>query len=321
MAEPSTLGRRIEHIIGEQRDRRPPARRTAVVAALFAGLVFVGLASCRVREVDAKPAQAKPVNQNPKDDGDPFAAAPSQDDDANLRGAEAQTKAHPATTVQVAIESWFVKIDQSNFEFNDLGKYGTTIPASPSAGTGATNESHWVGRLDVPAVLRDLAQKPGYEMLSKPSITVLSGMYTDMIVAKELRYPQSYSEAGAPEEFTTRNVGIELKAKPTVAMDGHTIDMNLNPRITEFDGFVLYGEKNVQPVFSTQEMTTEVSMQDGATVVMGGLALVEKTNTSEVPKLGGIASLISGNSDDAKKRMLLIFLTARVVRQGEASKK
>ena len=170
-------------------------------------------------------------------------------------------------------------------------------------------------------VLRALAGKPGYELLSKPAITVLSGMKTVMVVAKELRYPQSYSDTGAPADFTTRNVGIELAAKPTVASDGHTIDLFLNPRITEFDGFVLYGEKSVQPVFSTQEMTTEVSMQDGATLVLGGLALAEKTNTGEVPKLGGIATLIAGNSDYSKKRMLLVFITARIVRQGEAAKR
>ena len=62
--------------------------------------------------------------------------------------------------------------------------------------------------------------------------------------------------------------------------------MILKPRVTEFEGFVEYGGPSIavtgdttaivpagfyQPMFSVREIATEVTIYDGATVVMGGL--------------------------------------------------
>ena len=73
--------------------------------------------------------------------------------------------------------------------------------------------------------------------MSAPKVTVLSGKQADITVAQELRYPQSYGDiestvssgggagssavsitAGTPDEFTTRNVGVEMSVTPNVAM-------------------------------------------------------------------------------------------------------
>ena len=51
--------------------------------------------------------------------------------------------------------------------------------------------------------------------------------------------------AGTPQEFTSRNVGVELKVTPTVEEDDYSISLDLNPKVTEFDGFVEYGGPSV----------------------------------------------------------------------------
>ena len=213
--------------------------------------------------------------------------------------------------------------------------------------------------------------------MSAPKVTVLSGKEATITVAQELRYPESYSDiesnvdggggggnnnnsnsggssisitAGTPQDFTTRNVGVELSVTPIVEQND-TISLALNPRVTEFEGFVEYGGPSVaisggssggvidgvltggteatvvtvpagfyQPIFSTREMSTEVTIYDGATLVMGGLTRDEiKSFNDKVPVLGdipGLGRLFRSEGETRQKRNLLIFVTANLVSPG-----
>ena len=190
--------------------------------------------------------------------------------------------------------------------------------------------------------------------MSAPKVTVLSGKQADITVAQELRYPQSYGDiestvssgggagsssavsitAGTPDEFTTRNVGVEMSVTPNVASD-NTISLKLQPRVTEFEGFVEYGGPSIalsgdttaivpagfyQPIFSTREISTEVTIYDGATVVMGGLTRDEiRSVNDKVPFLGdipGLGRLFRSEGETRQKKNLLIFVTANLVNPG-----
>ena len=175
----------------------------------------------------------------------------------------------------------------------------------------------FVGEFDVSAAVRALSQKQGTELLSSPKLTVLSGNPANITVAQELRFPQSYGEiqsqvgssatgtgaagvtitAGTPQEFTSRNVGVELKVTPTVEEDNYSISLDLNPKVTEFEGFVEYGGPSVaisgsttvtvppgfyQPIFSVRDISTKVTIWDGATLVMGGLTREEDVDAAVV---------------------------------------
>ena len=177
-------------------------------------------------------------------------------------------------------------------------------------------------------------------------------------VAQELRYPQSYGQiqsqvgtgsnsgggsagvsitSGTPQEFATRNVGVELKVMPTVEEDNRSISLDLNPKVTEFEGFVEYGGPSIaisggttvtvppgfyQPIFGVREMTTKVTIWDGATLVMGGLTREEvKKVNDKVPVLGSlplIGRLFRSQGESSQKRNLLIFVTANLVNPGGA---
>lgn len=215
-----------------------------------------------------------------------------------------------------------------------------------------------LGSFDVTATIRALSQKSGTDLLSSPKVTVLSGNPANIVIAQELRYPQSYGEtqstvsssntggsaisitAGTPQEFTTRNVGVELKVTPTVEEDDYSISLDLNPKVTEFEGFIEYGGQSVaiggsttvtvpsgfyQPIFSTREVTTKVTVWDGATLVMGGLTREEVRKVSDkVPVLGDIPLIgraFRSKGEASSKRNLLIFVTANLVTPGGSPKK
>jgi general secretion pathway protein D len=239
-----------------------------------------------------------------------------------------------------------------------------TIPGGVLLGAGAAplaNITGIIGDFDVNAILRALAQKSGTELLSAPKLTVLSGNPATITVAQELRYPQSYGQiqsqvgtgsisgggsagvsitSGTPQEFTTRNVGVELRVTPTVEEDDHSVSLDLNPKVTEFEGFVEYGGPSVaisggttvtvppgfyQPIFAVREVSTRVTIWDGATLVMGGLTREEvKQVDDKVPVLGSIpiiGRLFRSRGESSQKRNLLIFVTANLVNPGGAPTK
>jgi general secretion pathway protein D len=242
-----------------------------------------------------------------------------------------------------------------------------TLPGANNLGQAAGNFatiSGTIGEFDVNAVVRALAQKSGSDLLSAPRVTVLSGSEALITVAQEMRYPQSFGEiqsqvgsgrtagdgssgsagvaitAGTPREFTTRNVGVELRVIPTVEEDDYSISLELNPKVTEFEGFMEYGGPSIaisggrtvtvppgfyQPIFSVREVSTRVTIWDGATIIMGGLTREEvKKVEDKVPILGDIPLLgraFRSKGESSQKRNLLIFVTANLVTPGGVSRK
>jgi general secretion pathway protein D len=148
-----------------------------------------------------------------------------------------------------------------------------------------------------------------------------------------------------PQTFETRNTGVTLEVEPVVGPDGVTIDLNLVPQVVEFEGFINYGSpinaigvntvagvistsapvlltSNVinQPIFSTRKVTTNVSVWDGQTVVLGGLMREDVQKVEDkTPIIGDIpliGRLFRSNVDQHIKRNLIIFVTARLVTPG-----
>jgi general secretion pathway protein D len=240
------------------------------------------------------------------------------------------------------------------------------LPGTVQLGAGAAalaNITGVIGEFDVSATVRALSQRLGSDLLSAPKITVLSGNPANITVAQELRYPQAFGDiqsqvgqgtatpgggivgggvtitAGTPQDFVSRNVGVELRVTPTVEEDDYSISLDLNPRVTEFEGFVEYGGPSVaiqggttvtvpsgffQPIFSVREVTTKVTIWDGATIVMGGLTREEvKKVNDKVPVLGNVpvvGRLFRSEGESSTKRNLLIFVTANLVSPGGSPK-
>lgn len=160
-----------------------------------------------------------------------------------------------------------------------------------------------------------------------------------------------------PTDFTTRDLGVTLEVEPQIGPDGYTIDLTLSPEVVDFDGFINYGSpisvpsrtflgqqvtrdandlilgvfdvftpttpriltENVinQPIFSKRKVTTNVSIWDGQTVVLGGLIREDVQKVSDkVPILGDIplaGTLFRSQVDQKIKRNLIIFTTARLM--------
>ena len=226
-----------------------------------------------------------------------------------------------------------------------------------STGNAYSGTVGFLGAETLAVAIRAIEQNSGSDLMSSPSLTVLDGKTAVIRVAQLLRYPQAYGDtqstvtpavqggggggvtitAGTPQDFTVQEVGVNLEVTPTVAADD-SIALNLKPKVTEFEGFVEYGGTSVaisdgvtvsvpsgffQPIFSTREVTTDVTVFDGATVVIGGLTREEvKTVEDKVPVLGSIpliGSAFRSSGKSVQKRSLMVFVTANLVSPGGAT--
>lgn len=222
-------------------------------------------------------------------------------------------------------------------------------------------------------VVRALNQSTGVDLLSSPSLTARSGSEANIEIVREFMYPNAFTPpqlpqtnagggaAGAaattpppaivtpttPSGFDTRAVGVRLPVTPTIQGDNYTVDLDLKPEVTEFEGFINYGSpiKAIatsslvalpgatvaptpvavtltdntinQPIFSVRRVQTLVSILDGETIALGGLIRedVQKIN-DKVPVLGDlplVGRLFRSSIDQHIKKNLTIFVTVRLI--------
>jgi general secretion pathway protein D len=236
------------------------------------------------------------------------------------------------------------------------------FPGGANLGGSANSYAANVGIIGAETLglaIRAIEENSGSDLMSSPSLTVLDGKTAVIKVAQLLRYPQAYGDtqsnvgtsgvagggsstsvaitAGTPQDFTIQEVGVTLEVTPTVAADD-SIALNLKPKVTEFEGFVEYGGTSIaisgnltvsvpsgffQPIFSTREVTTDVTVFDGATVVIGGLTREEvKTVDDKVPVLGSIpliGAAFRSSGKTIQKKSLMVFVTANLVSPGGAT--
>ena len=226
-----------------------------------------------------------------------------------------------------------------------------------------------IGSSQASLMISALKRKQGTDLLSAPRVTVMDGQSATITVAQEFIYPIDYElpeppqppggDAGGNGGITLvsakpvfdvvnppdeqpgfREVGVVLSVTPTIEKY-NSINLRLNPKVTEFDGFIEYGGNNavigsaggggsppliiqpsgaLMPIFSVRKVDTQVSIFDGATVIIGGLTREEvKTVNDKIPVLGNlplIGKLFQSNAESYQKRNLLIFVSASIVSKG-----
>ena len=158
-----------------------------------------------------------------------------------------------------------------------------------------------------------------------------------------------------PQNFEMREVGVILQVVPEVSAEGQMINLTLNPQVVSepvwknygtkvpyYSGVSSYSLKGLsdaavaailgaqqkqtveymelpmeQPFFHVRSVQTQLSVYNGATVVMGGLITEDrKTMEDKTPFLGDlpyIGRLFRSRSEQSEKRNLLVFVTARLV--------
>ncbi len=203
------------------------------------------------------------------------------------------------------------------------------------------------GAISFDLAITAMEQEGTADVLSAPRVTTKSGNEAIIRVVEEHRYPRDYDiETGQrtapvvrPQDWEDYDLGVVLKVTPVVDTESNTIDLDLQPEITEFkdyDNYVLGynaydvgGNNNVEiggngevlyarmPYFEKRSVETQVTIADGSTVVMGGL-VDERTESfrDQVPFLGDIPYIgrfFRSEGSRTQKKNLIITVKATQV--------
>ena len=156
------------------------------------------------------------------------------------------------------------------------------------------------------------------EVISNPRIVTSNQKESVIRQGKEIGY---ITVTGAGGQLTPtvnfKEALLELKVTPTITNDGRVF-LNLNVKKDELDGFVSAGSFGDVPQIAKREVNTAVLVDDGQTVVIGGVyEFSDTTDLSKVPFLGDlpvIGNLFRNKSRSKSKAELLIFVTPKVMR-------
>jgi type IV pilus assembly protein PilQ len=147
-------------------------------------------------------------------------------------------------------------------------------------------------------------------IISSPKIVTLN--HKEAIIKQGLEIPyQEPTSSGLTSAIVFKKVDLLLKVTPNVSLD-HRIVMKIF--ITKND---VVDPTAAVPALSTNEATTEILVDDGDTIVIGGILKDTKKLTEQgIPglrKLPAMGWLFRSERSELQKNELLIFITPRVI--------
>jgi type IV pilus assembly protein PilQ len=188
------------------------------------------------------------------------------------------------------------------------------MPANPRSGTAGVaslilfnSDATRFINLEVSALEADGRGK----VVSSPRVVTADQVEAIIEQGVEIPYQQATSSGATSVSF--RKANLALKVKPQITPDGKitmTLDVNKdtpNTRLTTGAGVAI----------DTKHVKTEVLVENGGTVVIGGIYQQEtRETTNRIPVLGEIPYLgwlfkNTQKSDD--KTELLIFITPKII--------
>ena len=147
------------------------------------------------------------------------------------------------------------------------------------------------------------------KIISSPRVVTEDNIPAVIEQGVELPYQQATSSGATSIAF--RKASLRLEVTPQVTPDGNVVldvDVAKDSR----------GENTTAgPAINTQHVKTKVMVENGGTVVLGGIYQQSETNdTTQVPVLGNIpvvGNLFKTNSRATTKTELLVFITPRII--------
>ncbi|WP_425481954.1 type IV pilus secretin PilQ [Lysobacter panacisoli] len=158
------------------------------------------------------------------------------------------------------------------------------------------------------------------EVISNPRIVTSNQREAVIRQGQEVGYvtisPSQGSTTIPIPNVQFKDVLLELKVTPTITHDGRVF-LNMNVKKDEVEGFVDTSIGQV-PTIAKREVNTAVLVEDGQTVVVGGVyEFRDRSDISKVPFLGDIpflGNLFKKKGRSKDKAELLIMVTPKVMK-------
>jgi general secretion pathway protein D len=176
-------------------------------------------------------------------------------------------------------------------------------------------------------ILNALASNNRVKVLSTPKILSRSGGEAKIQVGAQVPIVTSQGTSSQLQQQGTsailqsiqyKDTGVILTVKPTIYA-GSQIDLEIRQEVSE--AVPNNTSQLSSPIINTRTVSTQLSLQDGATVLLGGLIMENANSTSTgIPGLKDIPGVgfLFGTQNVMKTRSeLFVFITPYIVNSGE----
>ncbi len=193
-----------------------------------------------------------------------------------------------------------------NTQFVDLpaGRIGTNSAASIGISLFSPGANRFLN-LELSALQADGKGK----IISSPRVVTADQQPAIIEQGEEIPYQQSTSSGATSIQFKKAN--LKLEVTPQITPDGNII---LTVDVAKDSRGIAVGTSYA---IDTKHVKTNVQVENGGTVVLGGIFMQEeRNNVTKVPLLGDlplVGALFRQSAQMRSQRELLIFITPRIV--------
>jgi type IV pilus assembly protein PilQ len=195
-------------------------------------------------------------------------------------------------------------------------RYNVNVPIAEAAGrfSLAVLERDYLVDLELTA----LEAEGRGEIVSTPRVITANQKEARIEQGVEIPYQQSASSGATTVQF--KKAVLSLTVTPQITPDNNIImDLKVN-KDSVGDVISTGGLGGTVPSIDTRQVETQVLVEDGQTVVLGGIYETERRETvTKVPFLGDIPAvgvLFRSKQVQNDKSELLIFVTPRILEEG-----
>ncbi len=200
-------------------------------------------------------------------------------------------------------------LDASQTKIQSIPVVSNLLPKAATSGIALINETNSY-RLDV--ILAAAESRGLLKILSRPHVVTQNNIQA--VVKQGMRIPiVTSAQLSGPSTVQYIEAVLRLTVTPQITID-NTIFLNIDIENTQPDfGNTISGN----PVFLTQQATTQILVTDGGTVMIGGVIQTQNSvNTEQVPYLGNIpilGNLFKKKSVDNTTQELIFIITPKIV--------
>ena len=205
---------------------------------------------------------------------------------------------------------WFTESD--NFKAaTDFGikSVPSELPLQPERPSG-TGLGIGILDMDIDVAITMLATKNDLNLLSTPYLITLENHWATIEVGDQIPY-QKLNEYGITS-YEFKDATIKLKLRPQINNDS-TITIYLQPQANFQQGFTPDGV----PIIATRSAKTQIVVENGKTVVIGGIMQEsDVVNETRIPLLGAIpliGKLFKSSRITRQKTELVVMLMPEIV--------
>lgn len=168
--------------------------------------------------------------------------------------------------------------------------------------------------------LSAMQQESRGEVISNPRVVTTNQREAVIKQGKEIGYVTitggTAGQAATPN-VQFKEVLLELKVTPTITNDNRVF-LNMAVKKDEVESYIVLEGYGQVPSINRREVNTAVLVDDGQTVVIGGVyEFTDRNSVNKVPFLGDVpflGNLFKKRSRNKDKAELLVFVTPKVLR-------